>query len=92
MAGRESDEYPHAIQAAGPVAMRVFDRVEQGLIEDGYTSDEADMLMQINLDQVLTEAQQVAMQEAQADARRTRNAQRKPNHHVHRDTRKPTTP
>jgi hypothetical protein len=76
VATRASDEYPYAIQAAGPIAMRVFDYLEQSLIEDGYSPDDADMLMQINIDQVIVEAQHVAKQEAQADARRDALAKR----------------
>ena len=72
---RRIDQYPAAIRAAGPNAIRVFDRVERGLIEqDGFSQDEADMLLQINLDQILTQAAQEAKEEAAADKRRARAA------------------
>ena len=67
---RRRDEYPFAIQQAGHVAFRVFDQVEQGLLDDGFTQEEGDDLMMINIDQILTEAQQIAKQEAAADKRR----------------------
>lgn len=53
---RAQDEYPFDIQRAGPAAMEVFDRVERGLLSDGYTQSEADMLMQINLGKIVAQA------------------------------------
>lgn len=67
---RHRDEYPFAIQRAGPVAFRVFDQVEQALLDDGFTQEEVDGLLMINLDQILAEAKLIAQQEAEADARR----------------------
>ena len=57
MQTRDDDEYPMAIQQAGPYAKRVFDRVEQGLLSDGFTPDEAEMLMQINMSDIIEQAQ-----------------------------------
>ncbi len=57
---RESDEYPYEIQQAGPVAQRVFDRVEQGLLNDGYSLETADMMLHHSLDQILKQAKQEA--------------------------------
>lgn len=67
---RRPDEYPFAIQRAGPVAIRVFDQVEQALLDDGFTQEEADGLLMLNLDKILAEAKLIAQQEAEADARR----------------------
>lgn len=77
---RRSDAYPMAIQEAGPNAIRVFDRVEHGLLNDGYTLEETDMLLQYNLDQILAQANLEARQEARADARRAKNEQQKRQH------------
>lgn len=52
----DTSEYPAPIRQAGPRAMVVYDRVEKGLLADGYTADEASMLMDINLAQILAEA------------------------------------
>lgn len=74
---RQPHEYPAAIQLAGQPAMRVYDRVERGLLSDGYTPDEAMMLMDINQDQILAQAQTEAKTETargSKDARRTRQS------------------
>jgi len=51
------DEYPMPVQAAGQHAMLTYDRLLSDLLGDGYTADEAAMLLAINLDQVLHESQ-----------------------------------
>jgi hypothetical protein len=65
---RAQDEYPFAVQHAGVAAMAVYDRVERGLLADGYTQAEADMLMQINLGKILAQADHERAQEQQDEA------------------------
>lgn len=75
---RRSDEYPYQIQEADAphVAKRVFDQVEDGLRRDGFSQDEIDMLMQINMQDILAEAKLIATQEAHADAQRAAAAKK----------------
>jgi hypothetical protein len=56
---RSPGEYPYAIQAEGRLGTRVYDRLEAALASDGYTLEEASMLLAINLGQVLDEIQDV---------------------------------
>jgi len=51
-------DYPGPVQATGESAMLAYDRLEQALLDDGYTMDEASMLLDINLEKVLAEAKQ----------------------------------
>lgn len=71
---REDDEYPYAIQRAGSAARRVFDRVERGLLSDGYSQEETDMLLMLNLDQILEQAEQKDKSGDQIPRRKSRRS------------------
>lgn len=53
---RDTDEYPLAIQRAGKSAMAIFDRVEEGLLADGYPQHVVDMMIGMDLDAILAQA------------------------------------
>ena len=74
MKPRESDEYPHAIQRAGKYARRVFDRVEKGLLADGYPQELVDVALGHDLDQILAQAK---IEEEADRARKSRSTRSK---------------